>query len=100
MILTTHLMQNESFLFITSHGMYVPPPHTQFVLFLLKIHQQMTTKTDSPPLTSIVLVTLLEIGDDYGSCSSAITTALRAKVKLSFVDESFLILKKKCEIFT
>jgi hypothetical protein len=60
----------------------------------------MTTKTDSPPLTSIVLVTLLEIGDDYGSCSSAITTALRAKVKLSFVDESFLILKKKCEIFT
>jgi hypothetical protein len=40
MILTTHLMQNESFLFITSHGMYVPPPHTQFVLFLLKIHHQ------------------------------------------------------------
>jgi hypothetical protein len=44
----------------------------------------MTTKTDSPPLTSIVLVTLLEIGDDYGSCSSAI--------QQHFVQKSNLVL--------
>ncbi|KAL5854728.1 hypothetical protein ACOSQ3_004595 [Xanthoceras sorbifolium] len=50
---------------------------------------------DSP---SIVLVTPLLTGDNYGSWSHIVTIALRAKSKLGFVDGSFPIPKEQDDI--
>ncbi|KAL5852756.1 hypothetical protein ACOSQ3_007874 [Xanthoceras sorbifolium] len=51
--------------------------------------------SDSP---SIVLVTPLLIGDNYGSWSRAVIKALRAKSKLGFIDGSFPIPKEQDDI--
>lgn len=51
--------------------------------------------SDNP---STAHVTLLLIGDNYGSLCCAVTMALRAKNKLGFVGESLTSLKKKEDI--